>query len=72
MKEIVALLGALLITGGCGSDPAKIDESVEKARESVKEVVTQDFQALQSARDTLKANADKTKNSLDAFDKESK
>jgi hypothetical protein len=73
MKLLVALLGALVLAGGCGSkDEAKVDKPVEKIRQSVKDVVTRDLKALEGAKDSLKASQDKMKAELEAFDKESK
>jgi hypothetical protein len=72
IKLLSALLG-ILVLAGCGSkDESKVDKPVEKIRESVKEVVTQDLKALEGAKDSLKASQDQTKAALEAFDKESK
>jgi hypothetical protein len=47
-------------------------DPVTTGREAVKEVVTQPFDALEGAKDSLKQSADKSKAALDASDKESK
>jgi hypothetical protein len=47
-------------------------DPVTTGREAVKEVVTQPFNALEGAKDSLKQSEDKSKAALDASDKESK
>jgi hypothetical protein len=53
-----------------GCDAKK--EPVSKGREAVKEVVTQPFNALQGAKDSLKQSEDKNKAALEEADKELK
>jgi hypothetical protein len=58
---------ALLLIAACDSkDP------VAGGRQAVKEVVTQPFNALEGAKDSLKQSEDKTKAALEEFEKESK
>ena len=47
-------------------------ETVQKGREAVKEVVTQPFNQLDSARDALKQSEDKQKDALEEANKEIK
>ena len=47
-------------------------DPVTTGREAVKEVVTQPFNALESAKDSLNKNEDKTKAAIEEFDKETK
>ncbi len=64
----------LLVSAGSlifyGCDAKK--ETVSKGREAVKEVVTQPFNALDSAKDSLKESEDKNKAALEEADKEPK
>jgi hypothetical protein len=53
---------------GCDSK----SDSVSKGREAVKEVVTQPFNILEGAKDSLKQSEEKTKAALEEADKESK
>ncbi len=69
LKVFSALICAGLLAGGCGSKN-EANDTVEKVREDVKEVVTQEFTTLESARDSLKQSEEKTKTALDAVDKE--
>jgi hypothetical protein len=59
---------ALLLIAAC--DPKK--DPVASGREAVKEIVTQPFNALEGAKDSLKQSEDKTKAALEEFEKESK
>jgi ABC-type transporter MlaC component len=52
---------------GCKSK----SETVSQGREAVKEVVTQPFNTLDSAKDSLKQSEDKAKAALEQADKES-
>lgn len=63
------LFGAALCANfGCDSKP----DAVTKGREAVKEVVTQPFNALESAKDSLGKSEDKTKAAIEELDKETK
>ena len=72
MKRIFALtlsLGAVLaMNWACDSKK----DPVASGREAVKEVVTQPFKTLESAKESLDKSGDKTKTALEDFDKESK
>jgi hypothetical protein len=72
MKRLVFV--ALWISAGSsifyGCDAKK--ETVSKGREAVKEVVTQPFNALEGAKDSLKQSEDKNKAALEEADKELK
>ena len=46
-------------------------DTVSQGREAVKEVVTQPFNTLDSAKDSLKQSEEKTKAALEQVDKES-
>ncbi|HVO93842.1 MAG TPA: hypothetical protein VMT22_13420 [Terriglobales bacterium] len=59
---------AMILNAGCD---AKKDP-VTSGREAVKEVVTQPFNTLDSAKDSLKKSEDKTKAALEDLDKENK
>jgi hypothetical protein len=67
MKQIFLVL-FLLTTGGCDSK----NETVGQGREAVKEVVTQPFNTLDSAKDSLRQSEDKQKAALEQADKENK
>jgi ABC-type transporter MlaC component len=67
MKQItIALL--LLTVYGCDSKK----ETVKQGREAVKEIVTQPFNTLNSAKDSLHQSEDKQKAALDEAEKELK
>jgi hypothetical protein len=72
MKRRTAILPvfgvALLTAYGCDSKT----EPVIKGREAVKEVVTQPFNTLESAKESLTKSEDKTKAAIEEFDRESK
>jgi ABC-type transporter MlaC component len=61
----LTLMG-LILNSACD---AKKDP-VTSGREAVKEVVTQPFNTLESAKDSLKQSEDKTKAALQEFEKE--
>ena len=61
---------AFLIGLLAGCDARK--DTVEKGREAVKEVVTQPFNQLDSAKDSLKQSEDKQKAALEEANKEIK
>ncbi len=67
-KSIVFVLAAFLFLLGCDSKT----DTVTKGREAVKEVVTQPFNTLESAKESLTKSEDKTKTAIEEFDKESK
>ncbi len=58
----------MLVSSACDSKK----NSVASGREAVKEVVTQPFNALESAKDSLKQSEDKSRDALEEFEKESK
>ncbi|HYA30460.1 MAG TPA: hypothetical protein VEI95_16715 [Acidobacteriota bacterium] len=61
---------ALLLLTACGCDSK--NETVSQGREAVKEVVTQPFNTLDSAKDSLRQSEDKQKAALDEAEKELK
>ena len=68
-KSIVFVLVAVfLFLLGCDSKT----DTVTKGREAVKEVVTQPFNTLENAKESLTKSEDKTKTAIEEFDKESK
>lgn len=72
MKRRAAMF-LLLVAGltahtGCDSKT----ETVTKGREAVKEVVTQPFNARDTAKESLKQSEDKTKAALEEVDKQLK
>jgi len=63
------VLAVLLLTAtGCDSK----SETVSQGREAVKEVVTQPFNTLDAAKDSLRQSEDKQKAALEQADKENK
>jgi hypothetical protein len=72
MKRIAAIV--LLLTVGVavnsGCDSKK--DPVSSGREAVKDVVTQPFNTLDTARDSLKKSEDKSKTAIEELDKENK
>ena len=70
MKRIasstLALALGLLMNSACDSKK----DPVTSGREAVKEVVTQPFNTLESAKDSLKQSEDKSKAALQEFEKE--
>jgi len=69
MNRIALLFLSLAIIAYYGCDSKS--DTVSQGREAVKEVVTQPFNALDSAKDSLKQSEDKAKAALDQADKES-
>ena len=67
-SALFALAAGWLTFCGCESKSA----TVTKGREAAKEVVTQPFNALEGAKDSLKQGEEKSKAALDEADKESK
>jgi ABC-type oligopeptide transport system substrate-binding subunit len=68
-KSIVFVLAAAFLSSlGCDSKT----NTVTKGREAVKEVVTQPFNTLENAKESLTKSEDKTKAAIEEFDKESK
>ena len=63
--SMAALFGLL---AGCDSK----QETVNKGREAVKEVVTQPFKTLDSAKNSIKQSEDKQKAALEEAEKENK
>ena len=68
LKTIETALAVLTlcIIGGCDAKTV----TVEKGRDTVKEVVTQPFNQLDSAKDSLKQSEDKQKATLEQANKE--
>ena len=66
----IALLLAVAVTMNSGCDSKK--DPVSSGREAVKEVVTQPFNTLDAAKDSLKKGEDKSKAAIEELDKESK
>lgn len=66
-SSALLLVCTLLIMGCDGKN-----ETVGQGREAVKEVVTQPFNTLNSAKDSLQKNEDKQKAALEEADKENK
>ena len=62
------LAAGLMIASACDSKK----DPVTSGRQAVKEVVTQPFNALEGAKDSLKQSEDKSKTALEEFEKESK
>ena len=65
MMSMAALFGLL---AGCDSK----QETVSKGREAVKEVVTQPFNTLDGAKNSIKQSEDKQKAALEEAEKENK
>jgi len=72
MKRIagIALLLAVGVVMNSGCDSKK--DPVSSGREAVKEVVTQPFKALDTAKDSLKKSEDKSKTAIEELEKEGK
>ena len=72
MKRIswitLALAIGLAVNWACDSKK----DPVSTGREAVKEVVTQPFNTLESAKESLNKSEDKTKAVIEEFEKESK
>jgi ABC-type transporter MlaC component len=58
---------AIIAHSGCDSK----SDTVSQGRKAVKDAVTQPFNALDSAKDSLKQNEEKAKAALEQADKES-
>ena len=69
MKPTMSILLLLALVLYCGCE-SKCD-TVSQSREAVKEVVTQPFNTLDSAKDSLKQSEEKAKAALEQADKES-
>jgi hypothetical protein len=64
---VLALTALAIFQAGCDSK----SDTVSQGREAVKGVVTQPFNALDSAKDSLKQSEEKNKAALEQADKES-
>ncbi len=62
------LIASLMIISACDSKT----NHAGSGREAVKEVVTQPFKALESAKDSLKQSEDKSKSAFEEFERESR
>ena len=69
-KALLLLLLAAALMSQSGCDSKK--DTVTKGREAVKEVVTQPFNTLDAAKDSLNRSEDKTKAALEEIEKQSK
>jgi hypothetical protein len=65
---ILMLAAVLFFQYGCDSK----SDPVAKGREAVKEVISQPFNTLENAKDSLTKREDKTKAAIEEFEKESK
>lgn len=65
---LLTLTAVFLTCYSCDSKP----DPVTQGREAVKEVVTQPFNTLEGAKDSLKQSEEKSKAALEEADKESK
>jgi ABC-type transporter MlaC component len=65
---LLTLAAVFLLCYSCDSKP----DPVTQGREAVKEVVTQPFNTLEGAKDSLKQSEEKSKAALEEADKESK
>jgi hypothetical protein len=65
---LLTLAAVFLTCYSCDSKP----DPVTQGREAVKEVVTQPFNTLEGAKDSLKQSEEKSKAALEDADKESK
>lgn len=68
LSALLVLAAILLHCHGCDSK----SDTVTKGREAVKEVVTQPFETLKAAKESLNKSEAKTKAAIEEFDKESK
>lgn len=66
--KLIALLLLLLTAWGCDSK----SETVSRGRDAVKEVVTQPFNTLDSAKESLQKSEEKQKAALEEAEKEIK
>jgi len=69
MKRIAFLLLSIAAITNSGCDSKS--DTVSQGREAVKGVVTQPFNALDSAKDSLKQSEEKNQAALEQADKES-
>ncbi len=67
-RKIALAVLTLCLIGGCDAKKP----TVEKGREAVKEVVTQPFNQIDSAKDSLKQSEDKQKAALEEANKDIK
>ena len=67
-RSSTLLMVFTLLVIGCDNK----SETVSQGREAVKEVVTQPFNTLNSAKDSLQKNEDKQKAAFEEADKENK
>jgi hypothetical protein len=68
--RLLALILAAALPACYGCDPKK--DTVSQGREAFKEVVTQPFNTLERAKDSLKQSEDKNKAALEEIEKELK
>ena len=68
MHPLAPLALAIGLIGGCDGN----QDPVEKGRAAVKEVVTQPFNTVDSAKNSLRQSEDKQKAALEEADKEIK
>ena len=68
MRSSAPLWVCILLVIGCDGK----NETVGQGREAVKEVVTQPFNTLDSAKDSLRQSEDKQKAALEEAEKEMK
>ncbi|MEA2658560.1 MAG: hypothetical protein QOF64_1156 [Candidatus Binatota bacterium] len=65
---VLLLIAGVAMNSGCDSKK----DPVSSGREAVKEVVTQPFKALDTAKDSLKKSEDKSKTAIEEIEKEGK
>ena len=65
---VLSLAAGLVMNSACDSKK----DPVITGREAVKEVVTQPFNTLETAKDSLKQSEDKSKAALEEFERDSK
>ena len=68
LGTVLSLATMLVMNSSCDSKK----DPITTGREAVKEVVTQPFNTLGSAKDSLNKSEDKTKAAIEEFDKETK
>lgn len=68
IHQLAPLALAIGLIGGCDANK----DPVEKGRQAVKEVVTQPFNTVDSAKDSLRQSEDKQKAALEEANKEIK
>ena len=69
-RNVLLLMLAIVALPHYGCDSKS--DTVSKGREAVKEVVTQPFNTLEGAKNSLKQSEEKNKAALEEADKESK